>query len=972
MYLDSLEARLRAGVDTETEWPPPQSPDEVEMAFYEKFFLSKGFEPYPVQEEAFDKIFAGENLLVTVPTGTGKTMIAKAGLMKALYTQKRAIFTTPLRALTEEKYRELCEDFGSEYVGFATGDYKINPKAPIQVMVAEIVWNMIFSGGGHIPADIIIMDEGHYFNDPERGYVWEQSIIGLHKDAQLVILSATVGNPQAFCQWTYLVRGAPMGLVISNERKVPLIHKYEENYLIEEVRELNAKGDVPAVIFVFGRRQCFEYARLLKSCRRFTTEEEQKEIEERAKRVLIPRGSFDLLMPLLTHGIGIHHAGILPSYKQLIEELTLDRLLKFVVSTETISAGINLPAKRVVFPSLRKHIRKQSRLLLPAEYHQMAGRAGRPQFDKEGIAISLAPEEVVQEYRKELSQAQRSGRHFDAEKLRKKIYSRARTEAQRRDDISWGPDEHKELVEGQPAALKSHTKISAEQILAIGLPDLEQEELPGVALVEAEKQAEAKKQAERDARIQAQQKKREEREKGQEEGETPKKKKGFQIGGQLAGLGALLAQVKDQQEEEPEEAEAPKEPNTPEEQEEANAKEPETTEAEASGEAEEALDPSAIAPLEVPPISDDPWPSWLPKQDVLTERLKALEEPTPWPKDKPLPPPMASRRHGYRISRFNIKTIIDKLFISDQEKRDAHKLLVKITNNLKALDVIDEKGRQRRGWLIGKLRGIDGPFTYYCLMHYDLSYTQARELVETLVDHDVIHRLLHRKEEDEKREWMRARLRERRMENPLTTWDDVEAEYERKFPRKRSFIEQVHDTFIKKVPHPELHTRLRFKEVWAKIEDEQHSIMDFVERHKLEQEEGSLFSYLSRILKTAKMLYEASYIEVFRTLELRVRSKLSMVDDRILDELWYTRLPYTPPEKPKPTEEGEEGIEGESEGEGDTTEASAAEDTAPNTSTPEAPKEAEGTEEPKASEASEASESAPKEGAPLAAEGVDS
>src|ERR1051325_9718403 len=366
---------------------------DLELAFYDKFLLSRGLEPYPVQEQAISAIFARQSVLVTVPTGTGKTLMAKAALHAAMGRGERAIYTTPLRALTEEKYRELCADFGEGYVGFATGDYKVNREAPIQVEVAEILWNRIVADKHVCPAEILVMDEGHYFNDPERGYVWEQSIIGLDPRTQLVVLSATVGHPERFCHWVELTRRMPMTLVESRERKVPLVHEFREEMLIDTVRELALSGDVPAIVFVFGREQCFEVARLLKSCRRFTSDEEKAKVEAMCEEALLPSGAAKELKPLLSHGIGIHHAGILPRYKQLVEELTLERLVKFVVSTETISAGINLPAKRVIFPELKKYVRKASRLVTPAEFHQMAGRAGRPQYDSEGIAIALAPEE---------------------------------------------------------------------------------------------------------------------------------------------------------------------------------------------------------------------------------------------------------------------------------------------------------------------------------------------------------------------------------------------------------------------------------------------------------------------------------------------------------------------------------------------------------------------------------------------------
>lgn len=450
----------------------PSPAADLEYQFYDQFFFTKNLEPYPVQEQAFTHIFAGDSVLVTVPTGTGKTLMAKAAIFKALAAGETAVYTTPLRALTEEKYRELCADFGSERVGFATGDYKVNPDAPVQVIVAEILWNKIFGDRVHKPADVVVMDEGHYFNDLERGYVWEQSIIGLDPRTQLVILSATVGQPEQFCAWVYSVRRIPLELVQSHDRKVPLYHEFRERYLIEVVRDLHEAGDTPAIIFGFGREQCFERARLLKSCPRFTTDEERVRIAELIDPVLLDRGVGKELRGFLTHGIGIHHAGILPRYKQLVERLTLERLVKFAVSTETISAGINLPAKRVVFPELRKVIKGAPRLVTSAEYHQMAGRAGRPQFDREGIAITLAPEAVIQEARKEIKDAKKGRFSVDEARVWKAAYARAKSDAQRNADVTWDRDAHDRLVKGTPAPLASRTKVTAEQILAIGLPDL--------------------------------------------------------------------------------------------------------------------------------------------------------------------------------------------------------------------------------------------------------------------------------------------------------------------------------------------------------------------------------------------------------------------------------------------------------------------------------------------------------------------
>ncbi|MEE2901007.1 MAG: DEAD/DEAH box helicase [Myxococcota bacterium] len=705
------------------------TPDEIELNFYEKFFIARDIEPYPVQEEALNHIFNDANILVTVPTGTGKTLIAKAAIYRAFHMGKTAIYTTPLRALTEEKFRELSEEFGESNVGFATGDYQVNPGAPIQVLVAEILWNQIYDDRNHAPADVIIMDEGHYFNEPSRGHIWEQSIIGLHPESQLIILSATIGAPQSFCQWIYTTRGIKMELVRSTERRIPLVHEYREQYLIECVRELARDGDYPAIVFCFNRKECFERARLLKSCSRFTTKAEMEEIEKIALSALSAQGLSREFLPLLKHGIGIHHAGILPQYKQLVESLTLKRLLKFIVSTETIAAGINLPAKRVIFPSLRKYIRGGPRILRPDEYHQMAGRAGRPQFDSEGIAITLAPEDIVQDFTREIKQIKKSGRHVDEVRIKKNAYSRAKAEAAKRKDVIWSEEEHQKLIEGEPAALTSQTQVTAEQILAIGLPDLKEE-----SLVESTEE------------------------------------NGLQ-------------------------------------------------------------NPSELEPAYL---------------------------------------------------NLNIRTVIDNLLLDEAKKREAQKQLAQVTANLQAMGVLDEGGTQVKGKMIGEFRGIDGPFIYYATVNYDLDYEQSREMTEFLVDHEVIHRILLRKKEEAKRAWIRNHLRELRKNSPLTTWEDAEEAYEQKHPREFSKTEKIHHEFISNLPHPEIHGGKTQKEIWKEMEDNETGFFDFVMQHELTREEGNLFSYLSRVMKTAKMIHEVTLIEHFEVIERNIRHILGQVDQRVL------------------------------------------------------------------------------------------
>ncbi|MBI5479705.1 MAG: hypothetical protein HY906_12655, partial [Deltaproteobacteria bacterium] len=230
-------------------------------------------------------------------------------------------------------------------------------------------------------------------------------------------------------------------------------------------------------------------------------------------------------------------------------------------------------------------------------------------------------------------------------------------------------------------------------------------------------------------------------------------------------------------------------------------------------------------------------------------------------------------------------TVIDNLLLDPPRRVQAQKRLAQVTANLRALEVIDERGAQVTGQVIGQLRGIDGLFVYYCLMNRDLTEEDCRELCEYLCDHDVIQKLLLRKELEARREWILARLRERRREQPQTSWEDVEAEYEQQFPRELGPIELLHNEFLGRLPHPELHGGKQAKEIWKTLAAEDVSFMDFVEQHHLAMEEGNLFSYLSRVMKIARALKEATGLSEFGALETLIRQKLAAVDDRVLAEL---------------------------------------------------------------------------------------
>jgi hypothetical protein len=337
----------------------------------------------------------------------------------------------------------------------------------------------------------------------------------------------------------------------------------------------------------------------------------------------------------------------------------------------------------------------------------------------------------VQEARKELKTASKGKFSVDETKVWRAVYQKLISEARARGEVLWDKDAHQKLVEGQAAPLSSKTKVTADMLLAVGLPDLEKEP---VAV----------------------------------EGEAVEK---------------------------------------------------------------------------------------------VTEKVPAYMD-------------------------LNIRTVIASLLLPDFERRTALKTLAMVTANLQALGVLDEHGKQVKGEMIRRLRGVDGPFVYYALIARDMDYALARQLCEYLVDHDAIVRLLGRKDEDKRREWIKTRLRERRREEPQVSWEDVEEEYERAFPRELTPIEQVHAEFLAPLPHQELHGGKKAKAIWAEMEDENLSFLEFVEKHELGYEEGNLFSYLARVMRVARMLHEVTSIGEFETVEDGVRRKLAAIDDRVMDPDW--------------------------------------------------------------------------------------
>ncbi len=362
---------------------------------------------YPFQEEALLAWFECKGgVLVTAPTGMGKTLIAEAAVFEALRANERIYYTTPLIALTDQKFRDLQDKaeewgFAREDIGLITGNRKVNPDARVRVVVAEILLNHVLSNQAFDDVSAVVMDEFHWFNDLDRGIVWELALVFLPKHVRLLLLSATVGNAVDFTIWLEKHHGRSLRLVTTNERRVPLEFNWVEDKLLQDQLEsmLPPAGDesaarVPALVFCFVRDECWEVADRLKGLP-LIPRETRDVIEAELKERDLTQGIGPKLSQMLIRGVGVHHAGLLPKHKELVEALFLRKLVPFVVCTETLAAGVNLPARSVVLTKLLTGKPGSQKVIPSSSAHQMFGRAGRPQFDKQGYVYVLAHEDDV-------------------------------------------------------------------------------------------------------------------------------------------------------------------------------------------------------------------------------------------------------------------------------------------------------------------------------------------------------------------------------------------------------------------------------------------------------------------------------------------------------------------------------------------------------------------------------------------------
>lgn len=440
-----------------------------------KFLEAVPYELYPMQEEALLAWFECEGgILVCAPTGMGKTLIAEAALFEALQTRQRLYYTTPLIALTEQKFREFQDlverwGFARDDVGFITGNRRENPNALIRVVVAEILLNHLLSRDatvgdfGHVGA--VVMDEFHTFNDFERGIVWELSLTLLPPHVRVMLLSATVGNPHEFSDWLKEKFSRKVMVVTSAQRRVPLEYHWVEDKLLTELLVAMAEGEAdtlrtPALVFAFNRDECWEIAEKLKGLP-IITKAQQAGVDEYLKGCgsALEEGVGPKLAHLLRRGVGVHHAGVLPRHKEIVEDLFIQRRINFVCCTETLAAGINLPARSVVLTTLLKGKPRERKLIPASSAHQMFGRAGRPQFDTQGHVFATAHDDDVKinKWRQRYDQIDPRSKDPGLMRMRKDL--ERKRPSRRSNEQYWSQGQFNDLIKAGPAKLYSRGMI---------------------------------------------------------------------------------------------------------------------------------------------------------------------------------------------------------------------------------------------------------------------------------------------------------------------------------------------------------------------------------------------------------------------------------------------------------------------------------------------------------------------------------
>lgn len=438
-------------------------------ALYEAFSSwasSTGRPLYRHQDESLIEILSGNHVIAATPTGSGKSMIALAAHFVSMAHGGRSYYTAPLKALVSEKFFDLVSLFGADNVGMVTGDVSLNADAPIICCTAEILANQSLREGPTLDADMIVMDEFHFYADPQRGWAWQVPLLELTRP-QFIAMSATLGDTTVFRkQWTDRT-GRPTVEITDAQRPVPLEYDYVVDTLQDTVERLLSEGRHPIYIVHFSQKDAVDTASSLMD-RKLVSPEVRSQIARELSSVSFTKGFGQTLRGLLSHGIGVHHAGMLPRYRRLVERLTQQGLLPVICGTDTLGVGINVPIRTVLLTSLVKFDGSKMRHLRSREFHQIAGRAGRAGFDTVGFVRVLAPEHEVEAARERarLTAAQEAARDEREAKRAKKKASKKRS-GPKEGQITWSRSTFERLRDAAPEALQSHFEMTHSTVLNV-------------------------------------------------------------------------------------------------------------------------------------------------------------------------------------------------------------------------------------------------------------------------------------------------------------------------------------------------------------------------------------------------------------------------------------------------------------------------------------------------------------------------
>src|SRR4051812_24619252 len=428
-------------------------PDALFASFAE-WAEGNGTVLYPAQEEALIELVSGANVVLATPTGSGKSLVATGAQYAALAAGRRSYYTAPIKALVSEKFFALCGVFGAANVGMLTGDASVNHDAPIIACTAEVLANIALREGPQADIGLVVMDEFHFYGDPDRGWAWQVPLLELPK-AQFLLMSATLGDV-TFLRGDLTRRtGRATALVANAERPVPLHYYYATTPMHETIQDLLDTKQAPVYVVHFTQASALERAQALMSVN-VSTKEEKAAIAELIGAFRFSTAFGTTLSRLVRHGIGVHHAGMLPKYRRLVEQLAQAGLLKVICGTDTLGVGINVPIRTVVFSALSKYDGTRMRLLTVREFHQIAGRAGRAGYDTAGTVVVQAPEHEVENLKQFAKVA-------DDPKKRRKLVRKKVPEGM----VPWSEATMNRLVEADPEPLTSHFQVTTGMILNV-------------------------------------------------------------------------------------------------------------------------------------------------------------------------------------------------------------------------------------------------------------------------------------------------------------------------------------------------------------------------------------------------------------------------------------------------------------------------------------------------------------------------